>query len=385
MSKARLEARARRQPQRPPGADKAQLASAWAAAAHLPKLDAALVEKAKPGGKAQVGAYEVTRVLGEGEFATVYACVCQGAAKVACKAIKKTKVERKGGSILKAKRNIGRVDLEVEALRRLRHEGICRLYEVIQSASYVYCFMEAGDRDLFSFLDGHPRGCPEQIVVAIARIVALALRHCHARGIAHRDVKPENILVFGSPATWGRGDACVKLCDFGLCADISAGHELTDFVGSPGFFTPELFCEVSYKGDRADAWSLGAVVLECVLGHQAFDALWCPPYDALQDPAAFLAGVAKAVGRIKLSGGSLQELVKKLLRVDPSSRFTVTELCGCPFFDLMSLDKDGCVAMLRLTYDHTPRLEEDTVPRRKAFTSRSCLKTGPSGASAPSP
>ena len=87
MSKARLEARARRQPQRPPGADKAQLASAWAAAAHLPKLDAALVEKAKPGGKAQVGAYEVTRVLGEGEFATVYACVRQGAAKVACKAI----------------------------------------------------------------------------------------------------------------------------------------------------------------------------------------------------------------------------------------------------------------------------------------------------------
>ena len=208
-------------------------------------------------------------------------------------------------------------------------------------------------------------------MVAIARIVALALRHCHARGIAHRDVKSENILVFGSPATWGRGDACVKLCDFGLCADISAGHELTDFVGSPGFFAPELFCE--------------AVVLECVLGHGAFDALWCPPYDALKEPAAFRAGVAKAVGRISLVEGPFQELVKKLLRVDPSSRSTGTEVCGCPFFDLMRPDKDGCMSMLRLTYDHTPRLEEDTVPRRKAFTSRSCLKTGPSGASAPSP
>ena len=58
-----------------PSQDKAQLASAWAAAGHLPKLDAKLIEKALPGGKAQIGAYEVTRVLGEGEFATVYSCV----------------------------------------------------------------------------------------------------------------------------------------------------------------------------------------------------------------------------------------------------------------------------------------------------------------------
>ena len=58
-----------------PSQDRAQLASAWAAAGHLPKLDAKFVEKALPGGKAQIGAYEVTRVLGEGEFATVYSCV----------------------------------------------------------------------------------------------------------------------------------------------------------------------------------------------------------------------------------------------------------------------------------------------------------------------
>ena len=63
---------------------------------------------------------------------------------MACKAIKKSKVERaRGGSILKAKRNIGRVNLEVEAMNRLRHEGVCRLYEVVQSSSYVYCFIEA--------------------------------------------------------------------------------------------------------------------------------------------------------------------------------------------------------------------------------------------------
>ena len=94
----------------------------------------------------------------------------------------------------------------------------------------------------------------------------------------------------------------IKLCDFGLCADISGGHELTDFVGSPGFFAPELFCEASYRGDLADAWSLGSVVLECVLGHRAFDDLWCPPYDDLKDPNAFRDAVDAAVGRVKLGG-----------------------------------------------------------------------------------
>ena len=63
-------------------------------------------------------------------------------------------------------------------------------------------------------------------------------------GIAHRDVKPENVLVLGSPATWGKGlpDAgIIKLCDFGLCADIQGGHELTDFVGSPGLLRARAF------------------------------------------------------------------------------------------------------------------------------------------------
>ena len=252
--------------------------------------------------------------------------------------------------------------------------------------------------------------------------------------------------VLGSPATWGKGlpDAgIIKLCDFGLCADISGGHELTDFVGSPGFFAPELFCEASYRGDLADAWSLGSVVLECVLGHRAFDDLWCPPYDDLKDPNAFRDAVDAAVGRVKLGGPNgplppkLSSLVSNLLRVDPKIRpprcfnvtrpttnlpvhvhpgATVTDMCSRPEFDLMRPDKDGCMSMLRLTYDHTrmsrslfnfhaidatrrdtrvtptpsarhvptnhvraARLEENTVARRKAFTSRSSLKTSPGG------
>ena len=291
------------------GDDRAEtLASAWAAQTSLPKIDRQLVERALPDGRAQIGDYEVLRVLGEGEFATVYECRRMGddddddAQILACKAIKKAKVERhSSGSILKAKRNINRVSLELDAMGRLRHAGICRLYDALQSSTYVYCFLEAGERDLFSFLDDHPRGCAPDVCICVARIAALALRHCHNAGVAHRDVKPENVLVVGQPADWVRDadQGIVKLCDFGLCADISNGEALTDFVGSPGFFAPELFTEPSYRGDVADAWSLGAVTVELLVGHRAFDLAWCPPYDELRDPEKFASGARGPRGKQK--------------------------------------------------------------------------------------
>ena len=123
---------------------------------HLPKLDAKLIEKALPAARPR-SAPTKSRVCWARASSrrSIAACASPGkgtGAKVACKAIKKSKVERaRGGSILKAKRNIGRVNLEVEAMNRLRHEGVCRLYEVVQSSSHVYCFIEAGERDLFSF------------------------------------------------------------------------------------------------------------------------------------------------------------------------------------------------------------------------------------------
>ena len=76
MAKGDATERRARQRRAPDGADKAQLASAWAAAGHLPKLDAKLIEKALPGGKAQIGAYEVTRVLGEKGSSPLFMAAC---------------------------------------------------------------------------------------------------------------------------------------------------------------------------------------------------------------------------------------------------------------------------------------------------------------------
>ena len=177
------------------------LESTWSSQPELPPV----VEDLQV--TATVGKYAISRKLGEGEFATVFACRAgddENAPELALKAINKAKVQRHS-SILKSKRNIRRVNMEVLAMRRCRHAGICRIYDVLHSPSSVYLVMEMAERDLFTFLDGYPDGCPEPIIKQVMRILALGLRHCHNAGVAHRDVKPENILVVGEPHEWDAG------------------------------------------------------------------------------------------------------------------------------------------------------------------------------------
>lgn len=304
----------------------------------------------------------------------------------ALKAINKAMVQRHQ-SLHKSKRNIRRVDTEVMAMRRFSHGGICQLYDVMQSHEYVYLVMEMGERDLFSFLDEFPDGCPELIIKQVVRILALGLRHCHNHGIAHRDIKPENILVCGHPCEWGNSDSVVKLCDFGLCAAIHAGGLLSDFVGSPGFFAPELMIRRQYDGAAADMWSFGAVMVELFLGHRAFDALWCPPYEQLNDVVAFSTGIAAAVHRVKLGtyeppyeppSEPVRQLFDQLLQIEPERRSSIEQICSARWFELLTVTSDGVTQLLRLTFD----IDRSAFDNRPSAQRRVAYRETPSEVSA---
>ena len=346
------------------------LLSTWTTCAALPAIDPELEEQPITQKHAKIGAYQLTRKLGVGEFANVYECMKRGedratAKKYAFKAIKKARVQRHA-QLHKAKRNIKRVDTEVASMKKLSHGAVVRLYDVIQSPTMLYIVLEKGDRDLYSFLDSHEYadGCPDDVVKSVMRIAALGLRHCHANGVAHRDLKPENILVVGQPGDWSLlesdDDSCkrgvVKLCDFGLCADVSSGENLTDFVGSPCFFAPEILLDGSYDGRAADVWSLGCVMLEMLLGHAAFSQVWCPPYDQLKNDDKFRAAIHVAVQEVKAgctecTPSPLYLLLDKILELQPYRRISIEDVCQMEYFDLMQTSPNGHSKMLRMTYD----------------------------------
>ena len=79
------------------------------------------------------------------------------------------------------------------------------------------------------------------------------------------------------------------MCDFGLAAKISTTVMLSDFCGSPGFFAPEMIIAGKYRGDKADIWSVGCILLELLFGHRKFIDIWMLAYDyeVLQDKELF--------------------------------------------------------------------------------------------------
>jgi serine/threonine-protein kinase len=102
----------------------------------------------------------------------------------------------------------------------------------------------------------------------VLRAVAWALAYAHGRGIVHRDVKPDNILLVGGVQT-------VKITDFGIprlgsSADLQKTNAGT-VLGTPRYMSPEQAAGLSVDG-RSDLFSLGAIIYELLTGKKAFDS-----------------------------------------------------------------------------------------------------------------
>jgi len=310
--------------------------SAWRTQARIP-AEATLPETSR-----RIAEYELVKLMGRGEFAEVYLCRELGRDELhAAKRINKARVYA-DSDIRKQIRSIKRINTEIEAMRALDHAMICRLFGAYHTRKYVYLVMERGGPDLYDVLSTHRDAFTPPTILEIARHVSGALAHCSERGVVHRDLKPENVLVDGlersgdSDAPGGRRlPLTVKLCDFGLCGRRKAGGswELSDFVGSPGFFAPEILFDDLYDAEKVDVWSLGCVVLEMLEGHDGFEQIWlnrCYSSSLLHNAANFGAALDRAVAELadreSLRDPSIRDLVTRLLVIDVDARDSPTDL-----------------------------------------------------------
>jgi hypothetical protein len=179
-----------------------------------------------PGPRLVLGRYRLERRLGAGGFGVVWLAWDEKLEReVAVKAI-----ARENGSG-------ERVEREARAAARLNHPGIVGIYELASDEHDIYLVSElVRGRTLAELL--RAGAVADRDVARIGMALCDALDHAHARGVIHRDVKPQNVMVVADPAA---GAGFAKLADFGV-AHVVSGDPLTrtgDVVGTLAYMAPE--------------------------------------------------------------------------------------------------------------------------------------------------
>ncbi|XP_029466760.1 maternal embryonic leucine zipper kinase-like isoform X1 [Rhinatrema bivittatum] len=145
--------------------------------------------------------YDLYETIGAGGFAKVKLArhILTGE-KVAVKIMDKTSLGD----------DLPRVKTEIEAMKNLSHQHVCRLYHVIETSKKIFMILEyCPGGELFDYIIAKDRLMEDEARIFFRQIVS-AVAYVHSRGYAHRDLKPENLLI--------DEDQNLKLIDFGLCA-----------------------------------------------------------------------------------------------------------------------------------------------------------------------
>lgn len=208
------------------------------------------------------GRYRVLGELGEGGMGTVYDAFDERTGRpVAVKVL-----ARRWSHEERARERFLR---EARATQAMRHPNVIEVYEygVLEEESdqRPYLAMERLEGETLWHRINREGTMVLDDVLPLVDQTAVALAEVHARGVLHRDVKPENLFLHRI----GRGHEMLKLLDFGLVLDDEDEERLTQegcFVGTPEYMAPEL-AQGRDAGPATDVYGLAASVFEALTGH----------------------------------------------------------------------------------------------------------------------
>lgn len=156
-----------------------------------------------------------------------------------------------------------RIVREARAAARLNHPGIVGLYELAADDAELYLVSELVRGRTLAELE-KAKALSDRDVARIGAVLCEALAHAHARGVVHRDVKPQNVMVVAEPAA---GAGFAKLTDFGV-AHVASGERVTrtgDVAGTLEYMAPEQADGGETTG-AADVYALALTLYEAWTG-----------------------------------------------------------------------------------------------------------------------
>ena len=210
-------------------------------------------------GKMLDNRYEILDVIGVGGMSVVYKAYCHRLHRFV--AIKVLKKDLAGDDEFRR-----RFHEEAQAVAMLSHPNIVAVYDVSKGADLDYIVMELIDGiTLKQYMRKKDGKLNWREALYFANQIVQALGHAHGRGIIHRDIKPQNIMVLR--------DGSVKVADFGIARIMSVSQSSTltqEALGSVHYISPEQ-ARGSHIDARADIYSAGVVLYEMLTGRLPFD------------------------------------------------------------------------------------------------------------------
>jgi calcium-dependent protein kinase len=201
--------------------------------------------------------YRVKSMIGQGGFGSVYIAVHEPTLGFrVVKAIFKGDVDR------------AEIDNEISMMRRTDHApNVAKLLDVVEDHYFIFICLEACmGGHLLKRLGEHRQFTERHAAVAIGDVLT-ALKVLHGMGIAHRDIKPQNLIYFDE-----RADAPLKLIDFGMAVDLrrAPNGKVSEFAGTIRFMSPSVVKSQPY-GSECDLWALGVTAFLLLTGTYPFN------------------------------------------------------------------------------------------------------------------
>lgn len=253
-----------------------------------------------------IGPWELTHNLGEGSYGVVKCGVhVETGERRAIKIIKRGNVS-----------DMSRLDIEIQAMKMLKHPQIVQLENVLSTEEHVYLVMElCGGGSLYAHLADQP--IEEDLARYYFNQLVDGLAYCHSHGVCHRDLRLENLLLDNSGA--------LRITDFGQARIFKKGWDLfsTQLVGSLYHLSPEQTLGQCYSGEKVDIWSAGIILYYFLVARFPFRSMdVVEMFDCIRharyDIPDFLSPDSK-------------DLIQRILQVDPNKRPTLEEIKNHPW------------------------------------------------------